>query len=65
MYEMLMSLIMFNIYIVITPNMMPNSLFFIFVGYERIIELNISISYNPVHSSMILSAMLLVKYIVS
>lgn len=45
--------------------MTPKSLFFIFVGYERIIEPNISISYIPVHSSIILSATLLGRNIVS
>lgn len=50
---MVISLIIFNVLMMTIPDMIPYSLFIIFVGYDNTIELNIIISYIPVHSIII------------
>lgn len=56
-----MSLNILSIYIVNIPNPIPYILFLPAVGYERIIELNMIISYRPVHSNTIFRTTLLGK----
>ena len=62
---MLINLNIFNIYIIATPDIIPYILFLIFVGYDKIIELNITISYTPVHSSIIFRIVLPGRYMES
>lgn len=62
---MLTSLIIFNIYIIVTPDKIPYNLFLTLVGYDNMMELNMIISYIPVHSSIIFNVTLLGKCIES